>query len=204
MNVMRRIFLLAVLLLTPALAWAQNASSFDAAQLDQITAAISLYPDTVLGEILIAATHPDQVDLAADWLDDPLNAGLQGDALRDALQSQPWDNSVKALVSAPRLLFMLSDNDPWMRQLGAAFTVQQGDVMDSVQRLRWQAYRAGGLQENADQKVTIENNVIIIEPAVPVVQIIGAAPLWDWQHRRMEGHYDDHAPQPQPVPPVSR
>jgi len=63
----------------------QAAPIFDQAQLDQLLAPIALYPDQLLGQILMAATYPAEVQQAASWLQDPNNAALQGDALAATL-----------------------------------------------------------------------------------------------------------------------
>src|SRR5215472_18567457 len=62
-------------------------------QLDQMLAPLALYPDDLLGQILMAATYPLEVVQADRWLQDPANASLRGSALAQALQSLPWDAS---------------------------------------------------------------------------------------------------------------
>ena len=60
-------------------------------QLDQILAPIALYPDQLLTQIMMAATFPQQVLEANQWLQDPNNAALKGDELVTALQPLPWE-----------------------------------------------------------------------------------------------------------------
>src|SRR5262245_57325914 len=55
-------------------------------QIDQMVAPIALYPDQLLADVLMAATFPQQIAEAAQWLQDPGHAGLKGDALAAALQ----------------------------------------------------------------------------------------------------------------------
>src|SRR5207248_2969318 len=55
------------------------------------------------------------------------------------------------------------------QKLGDAFLAQQADVMDSVQRLRWEAYNAGRLRSSPQQIVSIQGSEIIIQPANPSV-----------------------------------
>jgi hypothetical protein len=55
----------------------------------------------------------------------------------------------------------------WTEELGNAVMAQQGDVMDSVQRLRHQAAAAATLWSNSEQRVTTERQGIVIEPANP-------------------------------------
>src|SRR5271169_5499615 len=54
-------------------------------RLDQMLAPIALYPDELLGQILMAATYPLEVVEAARWLQAPRNASLKGDQLFTAL-----------------------------------------------------------------------------------------------------------------------
>jgi hypothetical protein len=46
---------------------------FAAPQLDQLLAPVALYPDELLGQILMAATYPLEVVEASRWLQDPNN-----------------------------------------------------------------------------------------------------------------------------------
>ena len=140
-----------------------------AAQLDQLTAPIALYPDPLLGQILAAATYPLEIVEAARWLEDPDHAALKGSELAAALAPLTWDQSVKSLVPFPDLLRNLNSNLEWTEQLGDAFLAQQADVMDSVQRLRQRAAAAGNLRSTPQQIVTTQDNGITIEPANPDV-----------------------------------
>ncbi len=138
-------------------------------QLDDLVAPIALYPDPLIAQILAAATYPLEVVEADRWLQS--NTNLQGTALTDAAQSQPWDPSVQALVVFPTVLAMMDRNLKWTTDLGNAFLAQQGDVMDAIQRQRQRAQAAGKLASNEQQTVqqTTEDNktVIVIEPAQP-------------------------------------
>src|SRR4051812_42406611 len=124
----------------PALAQAQGAQpaegqEFSAEQLDALLAPVALYPDPLLTPMLMASTQPLEIVAAARWVKEPANAALKGDALAGALQSQPWDPSVKALVPFPDVLAMMNEKLDWLQQLGYAVATQQAQVMDSVQRL---------------------------------------------------------------------
>ena len=138
-------------------------------ELDQLLAPIALYPDQLLGQILMASTYPLEVIEAARWLQVPANAALKGDQLAAALEEKDWDPSVKALVPFPRVLQMMNDELEWMEKLGDAFLAQEADVMESVQRLRQQAQAAGKLQSTSEQVVTTQGQTIVIEPATPEV-----------------------------------
>src|ERR1700685_1212897 len=66
-----------------------------AEELQQLVAPIALYPDSLVAQILGAATFPDQIAAAASWLQQ--NSSLTGSALMTTVDGQPWDPSVKAL-----------------------------------------------------------------------------------------------------------
>src|SRR5271170_3692782 len=71
-------------------------------QLDALVAPIALYPDSLVAQVLGAATFPDQVAVADYWVQQ--NKSLTGTALAQAVDKQPWDNSVKALTQFPAVL----------------------------------------------------------------------------------------------------
>jgi uncharacterized protein DUF3300 len=146
---------------------AETPPIFKAEQLDQLLAPIALYPDALLAQILMAATYPLEVVKADRWLQDPSHANLRGDHLAGAIETEAWDPSVKSLVPFPQILRMMDDKLDWTEQLGNAVVAQQGDVMDSIQRLRYEAAAAGTLWSNAQQRVTTERQGIVIEPANP-------------------------------------
>src|SRR5258707_8602033 len=73
-------------------------------EVDQLVAPIALYPDNLLGQVLTAATYPLEVVMAARW--SSANQRVQGQALEDAMQQQPWDPSVKGLTAVPQVLAM--------------------------------------------------------------------------------------------------
>src|SRR5271156_3351205 len=146
---------------------AETSSTFQAEQLDQLLAPIALYPDALLAQILMAATYPLEIVKADRWLQDPAHANLQGNQLATALKAEAWDPSVKSLVPFSRILRMMDGALDWTEQLGNAVIAQQADVMDAIQRLRYQAAAAGTLWSNAQQRVTTEGQGIVIEPASP-------------------------------------
>ncbi|HEX5321065.1 MAG TPA: DUF3300 domain-containing protein, partial [Stellaceae bacterium] len=172
------------LLIAPGIAYAQpvNAPSaaeaaaaanpgapiaYSNAQLDQMLAPIALYPDQLLMQVLMAATFPQQVIDAGQWLQDPSNAALHGDALASTLEPLPWDPSVKSLVAFPQIIVMMNTHMDWTQALGVAFGGQQVATMARVQFLRNRAAAAGHLKSNAQIKYIHRNSEWIIEPAAP-------------------------------------
>lgn len=147
---------------------APTAAPMTSEQLDALVAPIALYPDSLVAQILAAATFPDQVTYANDWLSQ--NPNLTGTALAQAVDQQAWDPSVKALTQFPSVLNGLAKNLSWTSSLGQAFSNQQSDVMAAVQVMRAKAQAAGTLQSSSQITVTQPSpNVIVIQPANPQV-----------------------------------
>ena len=159
-----------VVMLVPFGAFGQDAGTagtISPQELDQMLAPIALYPDSLLAQVLIAATYPDQVTEADRWM--KANPNLKGDALNDALDKMNWDLSVKALAPFPQVLDMMAKESAWTQRLGEAFLAQQADVMDAVQKLRQKAEAAGNLKSTEQMKVVTKGEAIEIEPANPEV-----------------------------------
>ena len=130
-------------------------------------APIALYPDSLLAQVLMAATYPLEVVEADRWV--RANKNLKGDQLNDALDKMEWDPSVKALAAFPQVVAMMSEKLEWMQKVGDAFLAQEEDVMDTVQKLRAKAEAAGNLKTTNEQKIVVEEKVIRIEPVSPEV-----------------------------------
>jgi len=86
-------------------------------------APVALYPDSLLAQILMAATYPLEIVQAERWA--KANRNLRGDQLNDALDQKDWDPSVKALVPFPQVLSMMSERLEWTQKLGDVFLHQQ-------------------------------------------------------------------------------
>ena len=137
-------------------------------ELDNLVAPIALYPDALVAQILAAATYPDQITAANDWLKS--NSALKDQALMEAADKQDWDASVKALTQFPSVLDNMAKNLAWTSALGEASYYQQKDVMAAIQRLRKQAKTAGNLKSSEQLKVVQQDSqTIIIQPASPTV-----------------------------------
>jgi hypothetical protein len=139
-----------------------STANYSPEQLDQLLAPIALYPDDLLGQVLMASTYPLEVVQADRWLQNPDNAALRGSALAQALQSMPWDGSVKSMVAYPQILAWMDSSLDWTEATGDAFLAQQAAVMDSVQRLRARAQAAGTLSSTPQQSVTSDGQDIEI------------------------------------------
>jgi Protein of unknown function (DUF3300) len=157
-------------LLAPASAYAQNALPTPD-QLDQLLAPIALYPDALVAQICTASTAPQQILDVNAWLHQ--NLALTGQARTDAAQARGFDPAFIALVNFPQVLDMMAQNIDSYAAIGQAFAANQGMVMDSIQRLRQQAYASGALQSNQYQTVAVQgqgaSQVVVIQPANPQV-----------------------------------
>jgi hypothetical protein len=139
-----------------------------AAELQALVAPIALYPDSLVAQVLSAATFPDQVAIADYWLQQ--NNTLPGRALMQQVDKQSWDPSVKALTEFPSVLGDLAKNLTWTSSLGEAYHNQQAEVMTAIQTLRAQAKAAGNLKSSSQITVVQQSpQVIVIQPANPQI-----------------------------------
>ena len=145
-------------------------------KLQQLVAPIALYPDSLVAQILAASTFPEEVVEADRWVQS--HPDLQGDALGQAADQQPWDPSVKALAAFPSVLGNMDKNLSWTSSLGDAYYNQEQDVMDAVQIMRQRAQQAGNLKTTEQQTVTTQASTIVIEPANPEIVYVPAYDPW--------------------------
>jgi hypothetical protein len=124
----------------------ENAQTFSRAELAQMVAPIAQYPDSLLAQVLIAATYPSQVAEADQWVKE--NKGLSKDQLNAAMDKKDWDPSVKALAAYPQILAMMEEHSDWTTNLGKAFLAQQKEVLASIQELRHKTFAKGNLKTN--------------------------------------------------------
>lgn len=161
---------------------APQAVPLTAEQLDQLLSPIALYPDPLIAVILPAATYPADVVLAARFLQDGGKA--------EAIDAQPWDDSVKALARYPEVLKWMDQNLVWTRQVGTAFAQQPADVLTCTQRLRVAARAAGNLKDSPEQKVIVERETIRIVPANPeIIYVPVYEPSWVYGYRSVNFYH---------------
>jgi len=151
---------LALVLAAGTAAWARTPIR-PMVDLTQLLAPVALYPDPVLAEILPATTVPEDIVLAAKYLEDG------GDLTQ--IDAQPWNDNAKALARWPEILRMMNRSRDWMDSVGAAFLDQTEDVLKAVQRLRAVAMNSGALQNADQQRVTAEDGIIYVYPAEAAV-----------------------------------
>jgi Protein of unknown function (DUF3300) len=139
-----------------------------AQELQQLVAPIALYPDSLVAQVLSAATFPDQIIAASSFLKQ--YSSVTGPLLMQAVDTQPWDPSVKALTQFPSVLDNLAKNLTWTSSLGEAYHTQSADVMAAVQVLRAKALAAGNLKSGQQLTVVQQSpQVIVIQPVNPQV-----------------------------------
>jgi Protein of unknown function (DUF3300) len=153
----------------PDQAMAQSTYATSENDLANLVAPIALYPDGLLGQVLVACTYPDEV-VEAEWFLEN-NGNLSGPQLMEAARHQNWDPSVQVLVAFPDVVALLNRDIRWTTELGNAFLAQQADVMNAVQDLRAQAQGNGQLASTAQLSVNSEvqgnQSAIEIQPADP-------------------------------------
>ncbi len=152
----------------PPAGYSGQGAPLTAEEIQGLVAPIALYPDSLVAQILGAATFPDQVSAASGWLQQ--NSSLTGNNLMKVVDQQPWDPSVKALTQFPSVLDNLAKNLSWTSALGEAYHTQAGDVMTAVQTLRAKAQAAGNLKSGSQITVVQQSpQTIVIQPANPQV-----------------------------------
>ncbi|MCY1208854.1 hypothetical protein D9M68_363670 [compost metagenome] len=159
----------------PAPQPAATQAVFSVEELDQMMAPIALYPDSLLAQVLMAATYPGNVADAVAW--SKTHPDAKGDDAVKQVAEQPWDPSVQSLVAFPQVLATLGQDPAWVQRVGDAFLAQPNDVMDSVQRLRRQAQAAGNLESNEQQTVTVQaapptSSTTVVQPAASSQTIV--------------------------------
>lgn len=131
--------------------------------LDSVAATLALYPDTLLAQMLMASTYPLDVAEAARW------AARHPSPSRTKIAEQPWEDSVKALLSFAPVLNFLDKQKSWTSQLAAAFIKQPETMLRTIQALHQRAYDNGSLPTGADsgrhQQVQRQDRIVTIQPS---------------------------------------
>lgn len=142
-------------------------------ELQTLVGPVALYPDTLLIQVLVAATYPLDVVKADRLLKD--NTDTAPKDLKTKIDAQGWDDSVAVLATAfPDVLSEMAVHIDWTEALGDAMLAQSDDVMAAAQVMREKADAAGTLVSNKEQTVEVSqqdngDQTIIIQPANPEV-----------------------------------
>ena len=151
---------------------ATRAAAPSAAELDKLLAPVALYPDQLLGPMLVSAGNPGKVGALSEWLrshDTP-----KGSELQQAAAQSGFDDSYVALVLFPDVVDWMAEQTDWTTRVGKAFAADRAGVFASIQRLRKKARDAGTLKSTAQQTVETKqtsggDQVIVIEPSNPQI-----------------------------------
>jgi uncharacterized protein DUF3300 len=189
-----------LMLSTSPMAWAQTdtnaevgASEVDPAllltqaELENLVAPVALYPDTLLIQILVAATFPFEIIKADRFL--ASNAGSEPEALNAAIEAEGYDMSVEVLATAfPDVLADMAANAEWTESIGTAMLAQSDDVLAGVQTMRDQAINSGALISGPEQTVETVEDEVIITPTDPQVVYV---PQYDTQTVYVQDNSND-------------
>lgn len=138
------------------------------AELENLVAPIALYPDTLLIQVLVAATYPLQIVKANEFIQ--ASADLEPDALETAINAEGYDESVAVLATAfPEVLLNMAAHIDWTDTIGAAMLAQSDDVLSAAQTMRNQAINTGALISGDEQSVSVDEGEVIIQPTDPEV-----------------------------------
>lgn len=154
-----------------AVALAPTDATWSPEALEELLAPVALYPDVVLGQVLVSATNPQEVLDAGNWI--LQNQNLKEKALDQAAKTAGFTAPVRGLLQSPEVIDMMCSELNWTTELGQAFVNDQAGVLDAVQRLRAQAKATGNLKTSPQLKVDTEvkenKEVITVSPPSPTV-----------------------------------
>lgn len=154
------VVLFAALLQQPS--FANSPARFSDAEIESLLAPVALYPDTLLTQILIAATYPLDVVEAARFI--AAHPELKGSEAVLAAAGFDWDPSVQALTAFPDVLARMDEDLSWTRAVGEAFLQQQEAVMVSLQTLRQRARLAGTLDGSEHLQIEQHGERLALAP----------------------------------------
>lgn len=147
-----------------------QAAVLTSAELQQLVGPVALYPDTVLIQILIAATAPLDVVKADRLLSD--NPDTPKATLDQKIKDARFDPSVEVLaLGFPTLIRQMAVHIDWTESIGVAMLAQSDDVLAAVQVMRTQAINTGALVSSPEMVVTQDpaTSTVIVQPANPQV-----------------------------------
>ncbi len=143
-------------------AWA-DAGYLSVNEMEDLVAPLALYPDDLLGTVLEASEHPEQISEASQWL--KANPQMSAEELNEASRALTWDKSVKALLLTPSTLNMLADDPQRTIALGTAYSMQRGSLCRGIQNMRRKAQLSGALHNSDSIHVSNSQGFISINPS---------------------------------------
>ncbi len=142
-----------------------------ATSLDELVAPIALYPDQLLGQLLIVATNPQEVLDLGNWL--IMNQSMKSSDAPAQAKAAGFSTSAQYLAAFPQVVDNMCQQMDWTKELGAAFKDNQQGVMNAIQTKRLQAEQTGNLKSSPQMTVQTATDsgkqVVEIKPADPQV-----------------------------------
>jgi hypothetical protein len=142
-----------------------------ALSLDELVAPIALYPDKLLGQLLIVATNPQEVLDLGNWL--IMNQSMKPADAPAAAKTAGFSTSAQYLAAFPQVVDNMCQQMDWTKDLGEAVKSNQQGVLNAIQAKRLQAQQQGNLKSSPQMTVdTATDNgkqVVEIKPADPQV-----------------------------------
>ena len=126
-------------------------------EIDALVAPVVLYPDPLLALVLQASISPLDIVEAERFL-------LRRDKDPSLEPDPDWDSSVVGLLNYPELIGSMSEYLDWTQLLGGAVVDQLDSVQASIQDIRNAALAQGILESNAQQKVVVVDDLVVIAP----------------------------------------
>jgi len=167
----------------------ENADLMTQAELENLVAPVALYPDTLLIQVLVAATYPLQIVKANEFT--TANSGLETDAFQMAIDAEGYDESVAVLATAfPDVLLNMAAHIDWTDSIGNAMLAQSDDVLAAVQTMRNQAINSGALISGEEQTVSVDEGAVVVQPTDPQVVYV---PQYDTQTVYVQDNSNDTA-----------
>jgi hypothetical protein len=112
--------------------------------LDRLLAPIALYPDALLGQMLLCAANPGKIGALSEWLRS--HDSLKGTQLQEAARAAGFDESFAGIALFPQVVNTMAEQLDGTTKVGAAFASDKSAVFASLQRLRAKARDAGKLK----------------------------------------------------------
>lgn len=101
------------------------------AELETLVAPVALYSDTLLIQILVAATYPLEV-IKADRLV-ATTEETDPEVLKASIEAEGYDPSVEVLAIAfPQVIGDMATHIEWTEAMGEAMLAQSDDVMTAI------------------------------------------------------------------------
>jgi hypothetical protein len=130
----------------------------------------------LVAQILAAATDPDQVVKAEEWMEKHIH--LEGKKLAKEVNKESWDPGVKALTQFPAVLANMNQNLAWTSELGDASVNQHQALNQAIQTMRQRAQQAGNLKTTTQETVSNDDKTIVIQAAAPDVVYVPQYDPW--------------------------